>query len=200
MLKDKGGNEMNPFNPFIPPYFAGPFPPFVPFPIRGRGVPRLDRGGIYEVCTTGLVENLENETTADYGVSRRVWNALPCECLIVWKVRHPVSQNGADLPVTIVVPSRSSDTTVPGSVNGSKIPVIDNKGTQVTGRDVTVPTGSGSSGDQQQVGLTTEHWVYVNKSAGIFRLMGVTAQNSPARSTTPTTPTAAASKAAASAK
>ncbi|WP_418974560.1 hypothetical protein [Alistipes sp.] len=160
---------------------AGPFVPLRPFPVRRRNVRTLDQRGIYELCTTGLVENLETESTADYGVSRRAWNALPCECVVVWKVRQPVSQNGAGLPVTIVVPVGASDSTIAGTTNGAKMAVIDNKGTQVQGHDVTVPTGSGSSGDQQQVGYTTEHWVYINKSAGIFRLMGVTAQNSPAR-------------------
>lgn len=169
----------NPYGPFGLPMLPGfPFSPFV----RRKGVNRLDQHGIYEVCTTGIVENLESESTVDYGINRRVWNSLPCECVIVWKVRHPVTQNGANLPVTVVVPSGSSDSTVASPVSGSKIPVVDNKGTQVAGHDVTVPTGSASGGSQQQVGYTTEHWVYINKPAGIFRLMGVTAQNSPVAS------------------
>lgn len=163
--------------------FGFPPTPLFPFPLIVRRCPirQLDQRGIYEICTTGIVENLESESTVDYGISRREWNALPCECVMVWKVRQPVSQNGANLPVTVVIPSGASDSTVAGSLNGSKIPVVDNKGTQVQGRDVTVPTGSGSSSEQQQVGNTTEHWVYINKSSGIFRLMGVTAQNSYAR-------------------
>lgn len=175
---------MYPFN--YNPLFPSPVFPLVP--VRRSPIRLLDQRGIYEVCTTGIVENLETESTVDYGVSRRVWNALPCECVIVWKVQHPVSQNGADLPVTITVPSGASDSTVSGSSNSSKVPVVDNKGTQVQGHDVTVPMGSASGGDQQQVGYTTEHWVYINKPAGIFRLMGVTAQNSPARTASSDTP------------
>lgn len=170
----------NQYNVFGFPVQGG-LPFFPPVPVRRFIVPTLDQRGIYEVCTTGLIENLEGETTADYGISRRIWNALPCQCVILWKVRHPISQNGADLPVSVVVPTNSSDSTVAGSLNGSKIPVVDNKGTQVQGRDVTVPTGSTSGGTQQQVGYTTEHWVYIDKAAGIFRLLGVTSQSSPAR-------------------
>ena len=96
------------------------------------------------------------------------------------------------LPVNVVIPTGSSSSTVTskGSTSGSKkVSVVDNKGTKTEGRDVTVPTGNGS---EEQQSYTTEHWVYINKCADTFRLMGVTAQNSPAR-TTPTTPDTPAS-------
>lgn len=193
---------MNPYNNFGPygiPMMGFPFPPF---PGRRRTrIPVLDQHGIYEVCTTGMAEVTGAEyDTVDYGINPDVWRALPCECVIIWKVRHPVSQNGASLPVNIIVPT-SGKTTVSNSSNngssmsttstGTKIPVVDNKSTQVEGHDVTVPIGNSTGGDTQQLGNTTEHWVYINKSAGVFRMMGVIAQNSPARSTptTPTTPT-----------
>lgn len=166
---------------------------------QGGVLPRIDRFGIFELSSTGLVENLESEETADYGVNPCAWHALPNRSIVLWKVRHPVSQNGASLPVTVVIPS-GGRSTLSNATGTAKVPVIDNKGTQVEGRDVTVPTGSGGGGEQQQLGNTTEHLVYIDKCAGIFRMLGVTAQNSPARSAAPTTPTASASKAAASAK
>lgn len=183
---------MYPFiNPFNNPFDA-PFGPFRPF-ARRTNIPTLDVRGIPEVCTTGMVETQESasgEDTVDYGINPRIWRALPNQTIILWKVRHPVSQNGASLPVNVVIPTSSSSTTVtsPNSNAGTtKVKVVDNKGTQTEGRDVTVPTGSGS---EEQQSYTTEHIVYVDKCAGIFRLMGVTAQNSPARvaPTTPTTP------------
>lgn len=159
-----------------------PFGPFVPS-IR-RSIPTVDRRGIPEVCTTGMVENVESsseEDTVDYGINPHVWISLPNQTLILWKVRHPVSQNGASYAVTVVVPTGSSNSTVvtPGATAGTtKVKVVDNKSTQVEGRDVTVPTGSGS---EEQQSYTTEHLVYIDKCAGIFRMLGVTAQNSPAR-------------------
>lgn len=177
---------MYPFiNPFNGP-FGSPFGPFFPSARRQR-VPTIDQRGIPELYTTGIVENQEEDNeTVDYGINPCLWKALPNQSMILWKVRHPVSQNGASLPVNVVIPTGSSSTTVssPNSKAGtSKIKVVDNKGTQTEGRDVTVPTGSG---DDSQQSYTTEHIVYVDKCQGIFRLLGVTAQNSPARTTTTT--------------
>lgn len=185
---------MYPFiNPFTGP-FGVPFGPLSPFACNNRRVriPTVDQRGIPEVCTTGMVETVESSTGAedsvDYGINPRVWRALPNQSLILWKVKHPVSQNGASLPVNVVIPSGSGSSTVTSSGSSAgttKIKVVDNKSTQTEGRDVTVPTGSGS---EEQQSYTTEHIVYIDKCAGIFRLLGVTAQNSPAR-VTPTTPT-----------
>lgn len=167
------------------PFYNNPFPPFGPFgvvPPRRTNVPRLDTRGIPELCTTGIVENTENEDdTVDYGINPKVWKALPNQTVVLWKVRHPVSQNGASSPVTVVIPTGSSSSTVTSPNNSAgttKVKVVDNKSTQVEGRDVTVPTGNG---DENQQGYTTEHIVYIDKCAGIFRMLGVTAQNSPAR-------------------
>lgn len=160
--------------------------PFAFNPYMRRAlVPRLDTGGIPEVCTTGLIENSETEeATVDFGINPRVWRALPNQTVILWKVRHPVSQNGASYAATVVIPASGRTTTVtsPDTTTGTtKVKIVDNKGTQVEGRDVTVPTGSGS---EEQQSYTTEHLVYINKCNSTFRLLGVTAQNSPARSTT----------------
>ena len=87
--------------PFISP-FNNPFgTPFGPFARRPR-IPTVDQRGIPEVCTTGIIENLETEESVDYGINPCVWKALPNQSLILWKVRHPVSQNGASLPVNVV--------------------------------------------------------------------------------------------------
>lgn len=189
---------MYPFN--INPFFPG-LGPFGPIPVRRRSIPIIDRRGIPEVCTTGVVENVESsseEDTVDYGINPRVWRELPNQTLILWKVRHPVSQNGASYPVTVVVPTGNAYSTVtsPNTNAGTiKLKVVDNKSTQVEGRDVTVPTGNGS---EEQQSYTTEHLVYIDKCAGIFRMLGVTAQNSPARtvsgSNTPTESSAVKSK------
>lgn len=164
---------------------------FPPFPVRRTIVPRLDTRGVPVLETTGIVENVEQaEDTVDYGINPCVWRALPCRTIALWKVRHPVSDNGASLPVTVVIPASNRGTTVTsaGSTTGTaKLAVVDNKSTQVEGRDVTVPTGSGSS-SPVQTSYTTEHWVYIDKAAGIFRLLGVTAQNSPARAASGNTP------------
>lgn len=170
-----------PFNPFGFPV-AG-FPPFFPGAMARRNtIPRLDPRGIPELCTTGLIENTESEeATVDYGINPQIWRRLPNQTLVLWKVRHPVSQNGASLPVNVVIPTSSSSSTVtsPNTTAGTtKVKVVDNKSTQVEGRDVTVPSGSGS---EEQQGYTTEHIVYIDKCQGIFRMLGVTAQNSPAR-------------------
>lgn len=179
---------MNPYNnnfgPFGFPMVGLPFPPF---PVRRRTrVPLLDQRGIYEVCTTGMVENTDAAApSVDYGIDPCIWRALPCECVIVWKVRHTVSTAGADLPANVVVPTGGRTTvsdTLSGSASGSKIPVIDNKSTQVAGGDITVPAGSGSDAQRS---YTTEHWVYIDKASGTFRLMGVTAAAAPVPSNTP---------------
>lgn len=142
-------------------------------------VPRIDIGGIYLIQTTDKTSNPgEENATVDYGVNPCLWHALPNEGVLVWKVRHPVIAGEEALPVTIVLPASTRSTvTSTGSIAGtSKIPVVDNKGTQVQGSDVTNTSSGGSS----VLGNYTEHWVYFNKSAGIFRLMGVQAQGSTA--------------------
>ena len=79
------------------------------------------------------------------------------------------------------------------NVGTTKIPVIDNKSTQVLGHDVTVPQGTAAPAPQIQAGYTTEHFVYIDKCCGIFRLMGVTAINSPAEATAATQSASASS-------
>lgn len=165
----------NPFNPLgIPAPLLGPSPV-----VRRRPrIPLLDRQGIYELCTTGIAEGTADaaDATVDYGVNPCIWNALPCECVAVWKVRHTATTAGATLPATVVIPG-AGRSTVPDNTSSStkKIAVVDNKGTQASGGDITATPGSTPIAGRQQVSYTTEHWVYINKSTGVFRLMGVTA-------------------------
>ena len=160
------------FNPFYNnPMFGFPvFPPRRPV----RGVHLLDRNGIYEVCTTGLNERRTSSLAdeAVYGIDPHVWRMLPNECIILWKVKHPVSTNGSTLPVTIAVPNSVNSTVSSneGATTGTtKIPVVDNKGTKVTGGDIIGQSGTGSSTQ----GSSIEHLVYVNKWNGTFRLLGI---------------------------
>lgn len=164
----------------------------VVFP-RGEIVPRVDIGGIYVLATTGKVYNTEEETSLDYGINPCQWMALPNEGVMIWKVRHPVTSNEASAAVNVVIPSSTRSTvSSPNTTNGtSKVPVVDNKGTQTVGSDVTNPV---SSGDGSPIGSYTEHWVYFNKEAGIFRLMGVKSQNSPSSANTPAVEPSAKSK------
>lgn len=138
--------------------------PMVPFfPGRRTQVPTLDNRGIYEVCSTGLVET--TGATADYGINPCIWKKLPNQCIILWKVKHPTTAAGQGLPVTVVIPTSNSSTVNSDNANSgsNKVPVVDNKNTQVTGTDV------------NNVGVNTEHIVYIDKCAGIFKLLGVTA-------------------------
>lgn len=181
---------------YLNPFGGFPLVGFPPFPLRRNIVPRLDTRGVPVIESTGIIENLEEEDTVDFGVNPCIWNALPCRTIALWKVRHPVSQNGASLAASVIIPTNNKSTTVASTGIGAgttRIPIVDNKSTQVEGRDVTVPTGSGSS-SPVQTSYTTEHWVYIDKAAGIFRLLGVTSQNSPARATGSNTPAESAVK------
>lgn len=172
-----------------PFYFNNPFFTFgFPFPnLRRTNIPTLDKRGIYEVCTTGIAENSGSSESAsiDYGINPNVWKSLPNQSVILWKVRHTVNDSNSSVPVNVVIPNSGSSTVAnSGSTGTSKIPVVDNKGTQVHGNDVSVPNGASAGSNQIQLGNTTEHIVYIDKCAGIFRLLGITAQNSPASSAT----------------
>lgn len=148
---------MIPFNPF------NPFNPFAPFgvvnPMLLQGnvarIPRLDAGGIFELCTNAVQLT---EESVDFGINPCQYNALPAESLILLKVRNSVPAGGENLPVTVVTPS-SGQSTVSGSSAGSgtqKTPVVDHTGTQVTGSNLVNPT---------------EVWAYLNKCTGTLRIL-----------------------------
>lgn len=145
----------NPFNPFGPAF--GMFNPAF-FAGSSRQLPRLDVRGIFELCTNAVQVTDES---VDFGINPCQYNMLPEESLILLKVRNSVPTSGADLPVTVVTPS-SGNSTVQGSSSasgGTKVPVVDHTGTQVTGANVTNPT---------------ELWVYLNKCTGTLRVLSYT--------------------------
>lgn len=143
--------------------------------------PRLDRGGIPVVVTTGKVSDASAaEPTVDFGVNPCQWISLPLEGILLWKVRHPVTTSEASYPATIVLPTGLS-TTTPVTVSNSgtvvnKTPIVDKKGSQMTGQDITTPVASGDP----VVGAYTEHLVYYSKCTGVFRMLAQTATAAPA--------------------
>lgn len=148
------------YNPFLP------FP-FFPFPVRPRArIARLDRGGIYQVCTTGVAVSTDNETV-DFGIDAAQYNLLPNEGYLSIKIRHTVPTAGAALPVTIVPTSRSVIPTIPNALNSGskKLPVVDHENTPVVGSNITNPT---------------ERFAYFNKCENIIRFVEFTATGAPA--------------------
>lgn len=153
-----------------------PLLPMIPFfPGRRTRVPTLDNKGLYEVCTTDIkivTGSSSEEDNITFGINPHIWRALPRECVILWKVKHPVTAPGESLPVNIAVPSNGSASTVSSSAssatgNTKKILIVDNKSGQVVGSDVT------------NEGTTTEHLVYIDKCSDTFKLLGVQAANAP---------------------
>lgn len=157
---------------------------------QGALVPRIDIGGIYTLTTTGKAST--EAQTVDYGFNPCAWRSLPQEGILLWKVRHPVTTEESAYAVNVVIPasgSARSTVTSPNTITGtSKVPVVDNKGTQTIGSDITNPTASGDAS------AYTEHLVYFNKCAGTFRLLGVKSTVGTAEANDEATPAAAKSK------
>lgn len=159
--------SFNPFNPFGPA-FGMVNPAF--FAQRAPLLPRLDINGIFDLCTNAVQVTDES---VDFGINPCQYNALPAESLILLKVRNSVPASGAALPVTVVTPA-SGNSTVQGSSSasgGTKVPLVDHTGTQVTGANVTNPT---------------ELWVYLNKCTGTLRILSYTTVAPPVASQTQT--------------
>lgn len=147
------------YNPFFP------FP-FFPFPVRPRArIARLDRGGIYQVCTTGVAVSADN-TTVDFGIDKMQYNLLPNEGYVSIKIRHTVPAAGAALPVAIVPTSRTAVPSASNSLNSGskKLPVVDHENTPVVGSNITNPT---------------ERFAYFNKCENIIRFVEFTATGAP---------------------
>lgn len=157
---------------------------------QGALVPRVDIGGIYTLATTGKAS--AGTQTVDYGFNPCAWRLLPNEGILLWKVRHPVTTEESAYAVNVVIPTSGparSTVTSPNTITGtSKVPVVDNKGTQTIGSDITNPTAGG------EASAYTEHLVYFNKCAGTFRLLGVKSTAGTAEATSEATQAAAKSK------
>lgn len=122
------------------------------------GIDRVDVGGIFKLSTNAVTLT---DTTVDYGINPCVYNALPCESLVLLTIHADVPEGGEALPVTIVTPNNGTSTV---STNGSnsgttKTNIVDSQGTNVTGSNI---TGS------------TQRFVYINKRTGIIRFMEFT--------------------------
>lgn len=147
-------------------YGFSPFSPFPFFPpVRRRPYTLIDTSGVPIISTTGKLETAAT-TTIDYGINPCQWRALPNQCVILWKVRHPSTAAAAGYGVNVIIPIRLSGTTMtsPETPTGTtRVPIVDNKSTPVIGSDVNNPD------------VSTEHWVYIDKCAGIFKLLGVQA-------------------------
>lgn len=101
------------------PYWYSPI--IIPFGFKNE-IKRLDRTGIYVVETNQV--SLNAGVSVDYGIKESVYNQLPCECLILLKIKQAVPATGASLPVT---------------VSGSQ-PATDSQGSNITGKDIEVDT------------------------------------------------------------
>lgn len=101
------------------PYWYSPV--IIPFGFRNN-IKRLDQNGIYVVETNSV--SLNTGSSVDYGIKQSVYNQLPCECIILLKIKSAVPEGGAALPVTVA---------------GSS-PVVDSQGSNVTGKDIEVET------------------------------------------------------------
>lgn len=101
------------------PYWYSPV--IIPFGFRNN-VKRLDQHGIFVVETDSV--SLNTGVSVNYGIKQSVYNQLPCECLLLLKIKSEVPAGGAELPIT---------------VSGSK-PVVDSHGSNITGKDVEVDT------------------------------------------------------------
>lgn len=85
-------------------------------------------------------------------------------------------------------PARSTVISPNTIIGTTKVPVVDNKGTQTIGSDITNPTAGG------EASAYTEHLVYFNKCAGTFRLLGVKSTAGTAQADSDAAPAAAKSK------
>lgn len=62
-------------------------------------------GSLYEMVTKNVIVSTTNTV---FGINPRAWIALPCEGLILLKIRQVVPTAGSALPVQIAVPANSS--------------------------------------------------------------------------------------------
>lgn len=60
-------------------------------------------GSLYEMVTKNVIVSTTNTV---FGINPRAWIALPCEGLILLKIRQVVPTAGSALPVQIAVPAR----------------------------------------------------------------------------------------------
>ena len=101
------------------PYWYSPI--IIPFGFKNE-LKRINKHGIYVVETNQV--SLNAGVSVDYGIKESLYNQLPCECIILLKIKQEVPATGVALPVT---------------VSGSS-PVTDSQGSNITGKDIKVDT------------------------------------------------------------
>lgn len=99
------------------PYWYSPI--IIPFGFKNK-LKRINKHGIYIVETNQV--SLNAGVSVDYGIRESLYNQLPCECIVLLKIKQEVPEAGAALPVT---------------VSGSS-PVTDSQGSNITGKDIKV--------------------------------------------------------------
>lgn len=115
-------------------------------------------GSLYELVTKNVVVTTTNTV---FGINPRIWLSLPCEGLLLLKIRQVVPTTGETLPVQIAVPANSTVSTVG-----------DDTCCPVTGVAVVNPINVAVTGAAMV--NNTERLVYFNKVRGVLRLMDIT--------------------------
>ena len=111
-------------------------------------------GSLYEMVTKNVIVSTTNTV---FGINPRAWIALPCEGLILLKIRQVVPTAGSALPVQIAVPANSTVSTVGADTC-----------CPVTGVNVVNPINVAVTGAAMVNG--TERLLYFNKVRGVLRL------------------------------
>ena len=112
-------------------------------------------GSLYELVTKNGVVTTTNTI---FGINPRIWLSLPCEGLLLLKIRQVVPTTGETLPVQIAIPANSTVSTVG-----------DDTCCPVTGVAVVNPINVAVTGAAMV--NNTERLVYFNKVRGVLRLM-----------------------------
>lgn len=115
-------------------------------------------GSLYELVTKNVVVTTTNTI---FGINPRIWLSLPCEGLLLLKIRQVVPTTGETLPVQIAIPANSTVSTVG-----------DDTCCPVTGVAVVNPINVAVTGAAMV--NNTERLVYFNKVRGVLRLMDIT--------------------------
>lgn len=142
-----------------------PYNPF--FPPFFRPTRRLPRAlSTYKVNTTGVQD--EGDIT-DLIIPASVYNSLPNECIVLFNITQGIPTTRAENNVNVLA----------GTTITRRLTVVDSQNNVVTGTDIPLPT---------------EKQVYLNKSAGTFRILNyLTATTAAAEAATLSAPVAAKS-------
>lgn len=139
------------------------------FPFGGglvpRRAPRLRELRTFELPINGY--NV-SETSFDFGIDPCDYAELPCRCLVIFRIGS-IPTADATLPVTVVIPTNSTTSTITGSTSTAKSPVVDKDNNPIVAGDITA---------------NTERLALLDKNNGTFRILesttsGATAADAP---------------------